>query len=72
METEKENRVNIQDQKINICPLQHCQQAFQFAMSENFETVIENINKRIVYLHKEDDDEPQGFVTKCLNLLRYT
>jgi len=60
----------IKDKKINIYPLQHCQQAFPFAMSHDFETVIENINKRILNLHKEDDDEPQSFITKWLNLLR--
>ncbi|MCP4322488.1 MAG: AAA family ATPase [Alteromonadales bacterium] len=60
----------IEDKKINIYPLQHCQEAFSFAMSQEFETVINNINKRILYLHKEDDDEPQGLITKWLNLLR--
>lgn len=60
----------IKDGKINIYAIQHCLEAFPIAMSQSFETVFEMINKRILFLHKEDDDEPLSFVTKCLNLLR--
>lgn len=60
----------IKDNKINIHAIQHCLEAFPFAMSQRFETVIELINKRIVCLHKDEDDEPISIFTKCLNLLR--
>lgn len=60
----------IDDKKINIYPIQHSLEAFPFAMSQTFESVIKIINKRIHYLHKEEEDEPLSFFTKCLNLLR--
>ena len=60
----------IKDNKINIHAIQHSLEAFPFAMSDNFESVLEKINKRILFLHKEEDDEPPSFVTKFLNLLR--
>lgn len=60
----------IEDKKINIYPLQHSLQAFPFAMSKTFESVIELINKRIHFLHKEEHDEPVNLLTKFLNLLR--
>lgn len=60
----------IDTKKINIYPIQHCVEAFPFAMSETFESIIKIINKRIHFLHKEEEDEPLGFFTKCLNLLR--
>ncbi|PKF63884.1 ATP-dependent protease [Psychromonas sp. psych-6C06] len=60
----------IQDKKINIFPIQHCLQAFPFAMDKSFESIIEDINKRIHFLHKEEEDEPISFFTKCVNLLR--
>ena len=60
----------IEAQKINIYPIQHCVEAFPFAMSQTFESIIKIINKRIHFLHKEEEDEPLGFFTKCLNLLR--
>jgi Lon-like ATP-dependent protease len=60
----------IKDGKINIYAIQHCLEAFPIAMSQSFEAVFEIINKRILFLHKEEDDEAPSFVTKCLNLLR--
>jgi Lon-like ATP-dependent protease len=60
----------IKTKKINIHAIQHSIEAFPVAMSHSFEAVFEMINKRILCLHKEEDDEPQSFVTKCLNLLR--
>lgn len=66
----KETLDLISTQKIKIYAIQHSLEAFPYAMSHSFEAVLEMINKRILFLHKEDDDEPQSFVTKCLNLLR--
>jgi len=60
----------IEAKKINIHPIQHCVQAFPFALSQSFESVIKRINKRIHFLHKEEEDEPLSLLTKCLNLLR--
>ncbi|WP_413698654.1 S16 family serine protease [Psychromonas sp. KJ10-10] len=60
----------IKDKQINIYAIQHCLEAFPIAMSQSFESVFESINKRILFLHKEDDDEAPSFITKCLNLLR--
>ncbi|WP_022940741.1 AAA family ATPase [Psychromonas hadalis] len=60
----------IENKKINIFAIQHSLEAFPFAMSHSFETVIEMINKRIHFLHKEDDSEHTGIISKCLNLLR--
>lgn len=60
----------INDNKINIHAIQHCLEAFPIAMSKSFESVFEIINKRILFLHKEEDDEAPSFITKCLNLLR--
>ncbi|GLS91507.1 ATP-dependent protease [Psychromonas marina] len=60
----------IDDKKINIYPIQHSLEAFPFAMSQTFESVIKLINKRINFLHKEEEDEPISFFTKCVNLLR--
>ena len=60
----------IDEKKINIYPIQHCLEAFPFAMSHSFESVIKIINKRIHFLHKEEEDEPISLLTKCLNLLR--
>lgn len=60
----------INDNKINIYPIQHSLEAFPFAMTQTFESVIKLINKRIHFLHKEEEDEPISFLTKCLNLLR--
>lgn len=66
----KETLQLVEDKKINIYPLQHCLQAFPFAMSQSFESVIKIINKRIHFLHKEEEGEPLSLLTKCLNLLR--
>lgn len=60
----------INDGKINIHPIEHCLQAFPFAMSTSFESIIKKINKRIHFLHKEEDDEPLSLFTKFVNLLR--
>jgi len=66
-----ETRQLIEDKKINIYPIQHCLQAFPFAMGESFESIIKLINKRIHFLHKEEEEEePLSFFAKCLNLLR--
>ncbi len=66
----KETLNLISTQKIKVYAIQHSLEAFPYAMSHSFEAVLEMINKRILFLHKEDDDEPPSFVTKCLNLLR--
>lgn len=60
----------IKDKKINIYAIQHSIEAFPYTMGNSFEKVLEAINKRILFLHKDEDDEPLSFVTKCLNLLR--
>lgn len=61
----------INAKKINIHAIQHSLEAFPFAMSASFESVIKLINKRILFLHKQEvDDEPLSIMTKCLNLLR--
>ena len=60
----------IDDKKINIYPIKHCLEAFPFAMSQTFESVIKMINKRLHFLHKDEEDEPISLLTKCLNLLR--
>lgn len=60
----------IDAKKINIYGIEHCLQAFPYAMSRSFEEVVEVINKRIHFLHKEEDNEHIGIMTKCLNLLR--
>jgi len=60
----------IDAKKINIHPIEHCLQAFPFAMAHSFEEVIKMISKRIHFLHKDEEDEPLSLLTKCLNLLR--
>lgn len=60
----------IDAKKINIFAIQHSLEAFPFAMSHRFEEVIEMINKRIHFLHKEEEGEQQSIIAKCFNLLR--
>lgn len=66
----KETLQLIAEKKINIHLLEHCLQAFPFAMAHSFEYVIKVISKRIHFLHKDEEDEPLSLLTKCLNLLR--
>jgi len=60
----------ISNKKINIYTLQYSLEAFPLAMSHSFESILEVINKRVLFLNKEDEEEPLSIMTKCLNLLR--
>ena len=51
----------IENKRLNVFGIEHCHQAFPLAMDTTFKKSIELINKRIVYLQKEDErDETQN------------
>ncbi|MEH6451532.1 MAG: S16 family serine protease [Psychromonas sp.] len=61
----------INDKKINIYGIDHCQEAFPLAMQLSFLQAITLINKRIEHLQKEDnDDEEQNMLAKLRSLFR--
>ncbi|WP_372880657.1 AAA family ATPase [Psychromonas sp.] len=63
----------IKEKKINIFGINHCQEAFPFALNASFAEVVLLINKRVELLQKEEkeeDDEEHSLLSRILAKFR--